>query len=74
MTAHGDSHDGWTRLEAVLTAMKPGETVSIDALVGETGLTPQTITTVLNELARIELFMRQEENIFIRRSLWQHTG
>ena len=74
MTTPQDPNAGWTRLEDVLTAMKPGETVSIDALVAETGLTLQTITTVLNELTRIELFTRQEEKIFVRRSLWQQTG
>jgi hypothetical protein len=74
MTTPQDPNAGWTRLEDVLTAMKPGETVSIDALVAETGLTLETITTVLNELARIDLFARLEEKVFVRRSLWQPTG
>jgi DNA-binding IscR family transcriptional regulator len=62
------------RLESLLTALKPGESVSIDALAAETGLTPAILLTVLKELERVELFTRQDEKVFVRRSLWQQTG
>jgi hypothetical protein len=74
MTAHQDVHAGWTRLESLLTEMKPGDSVSIDALAAETGLTPAILLTVLKELQRVELFTRQDEKVFVRRSLWQQTG
>ena len=73
MTAHQDVNAGWTRLEAMLTEMKPGEGVSIDALVEETGLTLGVLLTVLKELERVELFTRQDEKVFVRRSLWQQA-
>src|SRR5438093_4814792 len=74
MTAHQTMNGGWTRLEAVLTEMKPGETISIDALAADSGLSSATVLTVLKELQRVELFARQEEKVFVRRSLWQETG
>jgi hypothetical protein len=74
MTAHQDVNAGWTRLESLLTEMKPGDSVSIDALAAETGLTPAILLTVLKELQRVELFTRQDEKVFVRRSLWQQTG
>jgi len=74
MTAHQDVNAGWTRLESLLTEMKPGDSVSIDALAAETGLTPAILLTVLKELERVELFTRQDEKVFVRRSLWQQTG
>jgi DNA-binding IscR family transcriptional regulator len=74
MTAHQDLNAAWMRLESLLTALKPGESVSIDALAAETGLTPAILLTVLKELQRVELFTRQDEKVFVRRSLWQQTG
>jgi len=74
MTAHQDVNAGWTRLESLLTEMKPGDSVSIDALAAETGLRPAILLTVLKELERVELFTRQDEKVFVRRSLWQETG
>ena len=74
MTAHQDVNAGWTRLESLLTEMKPGDSVSIDALAAETGLAPAILLTVLKELERVELFTRQDEKVFVRRSLWQQTG
>ena len=59
MTAHQDANAGWTRLESLLTEMKPGDTVTVDALAAETGLTPAILLTVMKELERVELFTRQ---------------
>jgi len=74
MTAHQDANAGWTRLESLLTEMKPGDTVTVDALAAETGLTPAILLTVMKELERVELFTRRDEKVFVRRSLWQQTG
>ena len=73
MTAHQSMNPRWTRLENMLTGMKPGETISIDALSAESGLSAATVLTVLKELERVELFSRQEEKVFVRRSMWQQT-
>jgi hypothetical protein len=73
MTAHQNANTGWPRLEAMLTEMKPGETISIDALVAESGLSLGIVLAVLKELERVELFTRQEEKVFVRRNLWQQT-
>jgi DNA-binding IclR family transcriptional regulator len=54
--------------------MKPGDAVSIDTLVDESGLSPATVITVLKELQRVELFTRQDEKTYVRRSPWHHTG
>jgi len=67
MAAH--HHIGWNRLEHSLTTIKPGDRVSVDTLVSETGLLPETIETVLNALTKTELFQRSEGNVFVRRRL-----
>src|SRR5439155_15129481 len=66
-----DPRVGWNRLEATLITIKPGETVTVDALVTETGLLPETVETVLNTLTKAELFERKEEHVFVRRRLFQ---
>jgi hypothetical protein len=66
-----DPHVGWNRLEATLITIKPGETITVDALVTETGLLPETIETVLNTLTKAELFERKEKSVFVRRRLLQ---
>jgi hypothetical protein len=74
MTAHQNENAGWTRLEALLTELKPGDTISVDTLVTESGLPSATIIIVLKELQRVELFTRQDETTFVRCRLWQDTG
>ena len=74
MTARDELNAGWTRLEAVLTEMKLGDTISVDALVAESGLSPDVVLMVLKELQRVELFSRQDERVFVRRSLWQEQA
>jgi hypothetical protein len=65
-----DPRVGWNRLQATLFTIKPGETITVDGLVTETGLLPETIETVLNALTKAELFERKE-NLFVRRRLLQ---
>ena len=66
-----DPRTGWTRLEETLVGTKPGEAVTLETSVTETGLAKDTISTVMNELTRVELFEQEERNVFVRRSLWQ---
>jgi len=68
-----DVNARWDRLQAMLIAIKPGETIRVDALTKESGLERDTIMTVLNELARVMLFEPQGDGVFVRRSLWPHS-
>jgi len=66
-----DPRVGWNRLQATLITIKPGDSVRVDTLVAETGLSPETVETVLNTLTKAELFERKEEHVFVRRRLLQ---
>ena len=70
MTPNLDPRSGWNRLEDTLLTMKVGEEISVDALVQETGLAPETVARVLQELTRTELFEPKASGVFARRSLW----
>lgn len=65
---------GWTRLQEALTALKPGDTIALEALVAETGLPRDVVHTVLVELARIDLFVQHDDHTFRRRSVWAESG
>ena len=66
--------DRWARLEAILTALKPGDAVALDTLAHDTGLSRDLVRTILVELSRSELFSQQDDATFVRRSLWQQCG
>jgi len=68
-----DVNARWDRLQNVLLATKPGETIRVDALTTATGLERDIIVTVLNELARVTLFEQQDDGVFVRRSLWPQS-
>jgi hypothetical protein len=69
-----DLNARWTRLEVMLTQMRPGDAISVDAVVAETGLLPEIVVTVLVDLERVELFKRRDEKVFVRRSLWENQA
>ena len=69
-----DPRTGWTQLEDTLTRIKPGESISVDMLVIETGLRHEMIEAVLNALAKAELFQRHEGNVFVRRRVLMPCG
>jgi len=69
-TRDSGSRDNWDRLHEVLLDIKPGDTVTPGDLVGQTGLSPTMVQTVLEALTRAELFERTEDGVFVRRSLW----
>jgi len=69
-----DENAGWKRLEALLTETKPGDPVSIDVLAADCGLPIAVVSRIMSELARVELFTRHDDNVYVRRSLWSSTA
>jgi DNA-binding GntR family transcriptional regulator len=63
--------DRWARLEEILTALKPGDRVVLDALAAETGFPHDVVRTLLHELTKSALFTKEDDRTFVRRSLWQ---
>jgi DNA-binding GntR family transcriptional regulator len=70
MTAVEPCGTGWDRLHDILLNIKPGDTITPNDLVDQTGLSPEMVRTVLEALTRAELFARSETGVYIRRSLW----
>ena len=61
----------WDRLQAILLSLKPGETITVDQIVADTELTPETVRMILDGLAKAGLFERRGESAFVRRSLFR---
>jgi DNA-binding GntR family transcriptional regulator len=70
MTAVEPIGTGWDRLHDILLNIKPGDTITPEDLVKQTGLSPEMVRTVLEALTRAELFEKSETGVFVRRSLW----
>jgi DNA-binding GntR family transcriptional regulator len=64
---HGTS---WDRLNDLLLGLKPGDSVTPEDLIAATGLSPETVRTVLEALTRAGLFEKTEQHTFIRRRLY----
>ena len=60
----------WDRLNDIMLNIKPGDTITPDDLVMQTGLSPEMVRTVLEALTRAELFEKTDTGVFVRRSLW----
>jgi DNA-binding GntR family transcriptional regulator len=60
----------WDRLNDIMLNLKPGDTITPDDLVTQTGLSSEMVRTVLEALTRAELFEKTETGVFVRRSLW----
>jgi DNA-binding GntR family transcriptional regulator len=67
------SPSGWDRLQTLLLTIEPNQTITLDDVVTDTGLSPEMVRMVLNGLAAAGLFEEPETNVFVRRSLFQHT-
>jgi hypothetical protein len=67
------SPSGWDRLQTLLLTIEPNQTITLDDVVTDTGLSPEMVRMVLNGLAAAGLFEESETNVFVRRSLFQHT-
>ena len=69
-----DQHpDKWARLEIILTTLKPGDAVALDALASDSGLSRDLVRTILVELTRSDMFTQHDDHTFVRRSLWQRS-
>jgi predicted DNA-binding transcriptional regulator YafY len=68
-----DPRCGWKRLEETLLAIKQGETVTVEALAAECGLSSETVEQVLAAVIAFELFERQEDGCVARRGLFETT-
>jgi DNA-binding IclR family transcriptional regulator len=60
----------WDRLQELLLALEPEQTITVHAIVAETELSPETASTVLNCLTKAGLFL-QHGDVFVRRSLFR---
>jgi Holliday junction resolvasome RuvABC ATP-dependent DNA helicase subunit len=68
-----DPRSTWKRLEETLLAIKPGETVTVEALAAECGLARETVEQVLAAVVVSELFERTEDGRVCRRALLETT-
>jgi hypothetical protein len=68
-----DPRSGWKRLEETLLAIKPGETVTVEALAADCGLARETVEEVLAAVIKTELFERKEDGGVARRGLIETT-
>src|SRR5947208_1843455 len=48
----------WDRLQDVLLALEPDQTITVDEIVAETELSPETVFMVLDGLTKAGLFVR----------------
>ena len=60
----------WDRLQKMLLGLEPDQTVTVDEIVAETELSPETVFMVLDGLAKAGLFVKRGE-VFVRRSLFR---
>lgn len=59
----------WKRLQTLLIRIKPGQRVTVDDVAAKTGLTTESVDTVLRALTRAALFHRTGATSFVRDSL-----
>jgi hypothetical protein len=59
------SADAWKRFEAILTAMCPGDVITVDEAVYETEMAAESAHMVLEALCRADLF-EQHGKHFLR--------
>ena len=70
MTSQSSSSP-WDRLQALLVSLEPDQTITIDAIVADTGLSHETAFTVLDCLTKAGLFQRGRDEVFVRKSLFR---
>ena len=68
-----DPRSGWKRLEETLLAITPGETVTVEALATECGLTREIVEQLLAEVIRSELFERRDDGSVARCGIVETT-
>jgi hypothetical protein len=68
-----DPRSGWKRLEETLLAIKPGETITVEALAAECGLGLEMVEQLLATAITSELFERSEDGRVARRGIVETT-
>ena len=58
------------RLRSLLDRLSPGDEIRVAAASKETGLDQTTCACVLEALARVDLFTRTNEGVFVRRRMF----
>ena len=64
--------EAWARLEILLSAMKPGEVITVEEAVVQTGIAMESAALVLDALVSADLFRRHGHH-FVRLSLFDHA-
>jgi hypothetical protein len=59
----------WNRLQTLLEGLHPGDALQLNATAKQTGLDLSSCETVLEALARIDLFTRTENQTYVRRRM-----
>ena len=70
---NSDPRSGWKRLEETLIAIKPGETITVEALADECGLAVDMVEQLLAASITSELFERSEDGCVARRGIVETT-
>jgi len=64
--------EAWARLEILISAMHPGDVITVEEAVVRTGIVMESAALVLNALVGAALFERHG-HCFVRLSLFDHT-
>jgi hypothetical protein len=64
-----ESDTQWDRFQRFLFGLKPGQRVTVSEVAARTGLSEDSVDTVLVALTRAELFHRTAPATFVRDSL-----
>ena len=70
---NSDPRSGWKRLEETLIAIKPGETITVEALAAECGLGLDMVERLLAASITSELFERSDDGRVARRGIVETT-
>jgi len=59
----------WTRLEAYLAGLRPGDVITVNETIEKTDLAPETVHIVLAALTKANLFERSGDRFTRRRAM-----
>lgn len=64
------TRSGWERMQNLLERLTPGDEVHVGEAVTETGLDRTTCEMVFDALARVDLYTRTSDGVFVRRRMF----
>jgi DNA-binding MarR family transcriptional regulator len=67
MSIQCSSTQSWTRLEAYLASLRPGDVITVNDTIEKTDLAPETVHIILAALTKANLFERSGDR-FTRRT------